>query len=128
MAQEINSVTGLFDKLYDPSKQNALKEVTKVKAIAKEQDGIDELMPWDFSYYSEILKQKELNFDDENLRPYFEVNATVKGAFDVAAKLYDLEFKKADYPTYHKDVQTFEVYNKTNNAVSYTHLTLPTKA
>jgi len=115
MAQKINSVTGLFDKLYDPSKKNALKEVGKVKAIAKEMDGLDELMPWDFSYYSEILKQKELNFDDENLRPYFEVNATVKGAFDVAARLYDLEFKKSDYPTYHKDVQTFEVYNKANN-------------
>ncbi len=115
MAQEINSVTGLFDKLYDPSKQNALKEVDRVKTIAKEMDGIEELMPWDFSYYSEILKQKELNFDDENLRPYFEVNATVKGAFDVAAKLYDLEFKSVEYPTYHKDVQTFEVYNKTNN-------------
>jgi len=115
MAQKINSVTDLFDKLYDPSKQNALKEVDKVKALAKETDGIDELMPWDFSYYSEILKQKELNFDDENLRPYFEVNATVQGAFDVAAKLYDLDFKKVEYPTYHTDVQTFEVYSKTDN-------------
>ncbi len=115
MAQDVSRVKALYDQLYQPSKEFALSELSEVKKIALETDGLEEIMPWDNLYYSEILKQKTLNFDSENLRPYFEVDRTVQGVFNVASQLYDIEFKQASYPVFHKDVKTYEVYDKKNN-------------
>ena len=73
-------------------------------------DGIDELMPWDTVYYSERLKQKLYNFNEDSLRPYFKSDNVVKGVFDIAHKMYGLNFTKQDnIQTWHEDVNVYEV-------------------
>ncbi len=75
-----------------------------------------EIMPWDFSYYSEKLKEKKYQFNDEELRPYFKLENVVNGVFEHARKLFSLNFTEIfDVPKYHPDVRSFEVHEAHTN-------------
>lgn len=117
MAMSPKKVMDFLEELYVKAKPHAEKEVNKLKALAKELDGIDELQRYDSAYYSEILKKRELNFDDEMLRPYFKLENVVDGVFKVAKKLYGLDFKEVfNVPKYHEDVRTFEVFDENSKS------------
>lgn len=117
MAMSPKKVMDFLEELYSKAKPHAEKEVKKLQALAKELDGIDELQRYDSAFYSEILKKRELNFDDEMLRPYFKLENVVDGIFKVANKLYGLNFKEVfNVPKYHEDVRTFEVYDEDSNS------------
>ena len=117
MAMSPKKVMDFLEDLFVKAKPHAEKEVKKLQALAKELDGIDELQRYDSAYYSEILKKRELNFDDEMLRPYFKLENVVDGIFKVAHKLYGINFKEVfDVPKYHEDVRTFEVFDSQTNA------------
>lgn len=112
MAMSPKKVMDFLEELYTKARPHAEKEVKKLQALAKELDGITDLQRYDSAYYSEILKKRELNFDDEMLRPYFKLENVVDGIFKVANKLYGLNFKEVhNIPKYHEDVRTFEVYD-----------------
>lgn len=119
MAQSPQKVIDFLNQLLVAAKPKAIQDVNEVKALAKKLDQISDLKPWDFSYYSELLQKEKYNFDEEILKPYFELNKVVEGVFLIASKLYNLEFKQSDkYPVYHKDVQVYEVFNsKTKNFI-----------
>ncbi len=113
MAMSPKKVMDFLEELFIKAKPHAEKEMKKLQQLAKELDGIDELQRYDSAYYSEILKKRELNFDDEMLRPYFKLESVVDGIFKVAQKLYGLSFKEVfDVPKYHDDVRTFEVFDQ----------------
>ena len=117
MAETPAKVHSFLEDLYTHSFTAAKKDVAEVEAYAKELDSLDKLMPWDFSFYSEKLKKKLFSFNEEELRPYFKLENVVDGVFAHAQKLYGIDFKKVtNYPTYHEDVQTFEIYNKSDNS------------
>ena len=117
MAMSPKKVMDFLEELYTKAKPHAEKEVAKLQALAKELDGINEIQRYDSAYYSEILKKRELNFDDEMLRPYFKLENVVDGIFKVANKLYGLNFKEVfNIPKYHEDVRTFEVYDQDSNS------------
>lgn len=110
MAQNPEKVLSFLNDLLEKAKPAAQKEFAQLTAFAKELDGIDQLEKWDGSYYSEKLKQKLFNFDDEILKPYFKLENVLNGAFTVAEKLFGITFKEVfDIDKYHEDVQTFEV-------------------
>lgn len=112
MAKSAGVVLDFMDDLLTKSKTQAEQDVEKVAELAKE-DGIENLQPWDFSYYAEKLKQKELNLDEEKIKPYFELNNVINGVFNVAHILYGYDFKmRDDIETYHDDVLTYEVLDK----------------
>ena len=82
-----------------------------------------QLMPWDWAFYSRILKEKKFNIDEEILRPYFELNKVIEGVFGLATRLYGITFQEnKDIPVYHADVKAYEVYDMDNSflAVLYT--------
>lgn len=110
MAQNPEKVQSFLNDLLEKAKPAAQKEFAQLTAFAKELDGIDQLEKWDGAYYSEKLKQKLFNFDDEILKPYFKLENVLNGAFTVAEKLFGITFKEVfDIDKYHEDVQTFEV-------------------
>jgi len=112
MAQSEKVVTEFMDDLLQKSKPAAIKDVERVAVLAKE-DGIDQMQPWDFSYYAEKLKQQELNLDEEKIKPYFELNNVINGVFNVAHILYGYDFEmRDDIETYHDDVLTYEVKDR----------------
>ena len=119
MAQSPETVLGFMDDLYEKSIESAKADVQKVADLAKE-DGIDELQAWDFSYYAEKLKQKELNLDEEKIKPYFELNNVINGVFNVARILYGYDFElRNDIEVYHDDVLTYEVKDREGNHKAY---------
>lgn len=71
MAETSDAVYKLLNQLLDAYTPAALKEVAEVEALAREMEGNDfQLMPWDWAYYSEKLKNKKFNLNEEELRPY----------------------------------------------------------
>jgi Zn-dependent oligopeptidase len=110
MAQTPEKVLSFLNDLLAKAKPAAEKEFAQLSSFAKELDGIDRLEKWDSAYYSEKLKQKLFDFDDEILKPYFQLENVLNGAFTIAEKLFGITFKEVfDIDKYHNDVQTFEV-------------------
>jgi peptidyl-dipeptidase Dcp len=112
MAMSPKKVMDFLEELLTKAKPHALKEMDKLKKLALELDGISDLQSYDTAYYSEILKKKELDLDDEMLRPFFKLENVVDGIFKVADLLYGLKFSEVfNVPKYHEDVRTFEVHD-----------------
>lgn len=124
MAENSKNVYRLFDQLIEAYRPAALKEYEAVKAFAqKEQGGDFELMPWDWSYYSDKLRKAEYNIDAEELRPYFELGNVQKGIFGLANRLYGITFRQnTQIPVYHPEVKAYEVLDEDGSflAVLYT--------
>lgn len=110
MAQTPEKVQTFLQDLLEKAKPAAEKEFAKLSDFAKDLDGIVTLEKWDGPYYSEKLKQKLFQFDDELLKPYFSLENVLHGAFTIAEKLFGIQFKEVfDIDKYHEDVRTFEV-------------------
>lgn len=119
MAESPEKVFSFLNDLLAKAKPAAQKEFAELTAFAKELDGIEQLEKWDGAYYSEKLKQQLFNLDDEKLKPYFQLEKVLDGAFTVAKKLYGLTFTEVfDIDKYHEEVTTYEVRDANNNLVS----------
>lgn len=119
MATNPAKVNQFLNEMLDKAKPFAQQEFDKLAKFAKELDGITDFQKWDSAFYSEKLKKKLFNLDDEQLKPYFKLENVIEGAFLVASKLYGLTFKKVDsIDVYHPDVETYEVYGADNKLVS----------
>lgn len=90
------------------------REIAEVQDFARSKVGDDfVLMPWDYSYWSDKLKNERYAFNDEDMKPYFELENTIGGVFGLATRLYGYTFKEnKDIPVYHPDVKAFEVYER----------------
>lgn len=113
MASNIEHVYKLFNDLLKAYTPTAKEEVKEVEEMAKEDLGDQEMMPWDFGYYSHKLQMKKYNLDSEMLRPYFQLDKVIDGVFGLANRLYGITFKEnKDIPVYHPDVKAYEVFDK----------------
>lgn len=124
MAEDSAHVYRLLDDLLEAYTPAAHREVAEVETLARRLEGDDfQLMPWDFSYYSEKLKNEKYQFDEEALRPYFELSRVKEGVFGLATRLYGITFRRnPDIPVYHPDVDAYEVFDTDGSylAVLYT--------
>lgn len=119
MAQTPEKVSSFLQDLMAKAKPAAEREFKQLTHFAKELDGIEQLEKWDGAYYSEKLKQQLFNLDDEKLKPYFQLEKVLEGAFTIAQKLYGLTFTEIfDIDKYHEEVTTYEVKDKNENLVS----------
>jgi oligopeptidase A len=119
MAQNPDKVKSFLNDFLFKAKPAAEKEFAQLTAFAKALDGISHLEKWDGAYYSEKLKQKLFNLDDEKLKPYFQLEKVLNGAFTIAQKLYGLIFTEVfDIDKYHDEVTTYEVKDENNNLVA----------
>ena len=119
MAKTPETVGTFLEDLLSKALPAAKKEFEEIENFAKNLDSIDQLEKWDSAYYSEKLKQERFNFDDEQLKPYFKLENVIKGAFEVAQKLFGLQFIQTDVvDTYHKEVMTYNVEDSNQNLVA----------
>ncbi len=119
MAGTPDKVTSFLNEMLKKAKPVAKQEFKQLENFAKELDNIDRLEKWDGSYYSEKLKQKLFNLNEEKLKPYFKLENVLNGAFTIANKLFGLTFKQVNtIETYHEDVKTYEVYNEQENFIA----------
>lgn len=118
MAGNAKSVLGFLDNIFTKAKPFADKEFKKLQDLKEELTGDRDLRSYDGAYFSEKLRKKELDFDDEILRPYFKLENVLNGAFTVAEKLFGITFKeRTDIATYHPEVKTYEVVDKNGEFV-----------
>ena len=111
MAKDKATVNGFIKELLDPSMEFAKKDVADVYAFAKKNGFEDsQLMPWDFSYWSEKYQQAEYSLSAEELKPYFQLESCIDAVFGLATRLYGISFTELDnVPVYHEDVKVYEV-------------------
>lgn len=113
MAKTPQTVNEFLHKILKASKEAGRKDVQEVTEFAKKIDGITDIMPWDFGYYSEKLKEAKYAFNEEDLRPYFKLENVVEGVFAHAKKLYGLTFKEnKSIPVYHPEVKAYEIFEE----------------
>lgn len=124
MAETSDAVYKLLNNLLEAYTPAAKKEYEEVQTLARKEQGAGfTVMPWDWSYYSNKLKDEKFSINEEMLRPYFELGKVIEGVFGLATRLYGITFKKnPQIPVYHKDVDAYEVFDKdgTYLAVLYT--------
>lgn len=119
MAQNPDKVKLFLNDLLNKAKPAAEREFAQLTDFAKELDGIEKLEKWDGAYYSEKLKQKLFNLDDEKLKPYFQLENVLNGAFTIANKLFGLTFTEVfDIDKYHEEVTTYEVMDEFGELVA----------
>ncbi|MBR2437640.1 MAG: M3 family metallopeptidase [Bacteroidales bacterium] len=110
MAKDAPTVNGFLQNLLEKSLPFAKKDVKAVADYAKANGFKGELMPWDFSFYSEKLKKEKYSLNDEVLKPYFKLENVKEAVFGLANTLYGLNFTEAkDIPGYHPDVTVYDV-------------------
>ena len=113
MAQTSDAVFSVLGKLTWSYLPAARKEMDEIISYAQMCEGTDfRFERWDFAYYSEKLKEEKYNIKDELVRPYFELNQAIHGAFYLATRLYGVTFKQNhDVPVFNPDVKVWEVYD-----------------
>lgn len=117
LEERMNKTPGEVYKLLEgllaysiPASQKDAKELQAL--LEKDHKGAT-LEAWDWFYYSEKLKQNKFNFNEEETRPYFEINNVRQGCFDVLTKLFGVIFtERKDIAVYEKDVTVFECKNE----------------
>ena len=115
MAESEENVQKFLDDLTKKSKPFAKKEWTSMQTFAKKHLNIKKIEKWDFAFVSEKLKEVEFDLNEEELKPYFQLDNVLSGLFEIANRLYGMKFienKKLD--SYHDEVKVFEVYKNNN--------------
>ncbi|KAK0359250.1 hypothetical protein LTR94_032046, partial [Friedmanniomyces endolithicus] len=110
MAKTPANAQSLMDRVWAPAKARVAEEVADMKAIA----GYD-IEPWDYLYFAEKVRKAKYDLDQNQLKPYFELNAVRAGSFAMAERLYGFQFKKLAKGTvsvFEPDVEVYEVYDK----------------
>ncbi len=119
MAKNPETVNTFLNDLLEKAKPAAEREFKTLSDFAKELDGIEQLQKWDGGYYSEKLKQKLFDLDDEKLKPYFKLENVINGVFTIAEKLYGLQLEEINtIDKYHDDVLTYKVTDSDGNYIS----------
>jgi len=117
-AKTPEAVNAMLGQLAPAAVTNAKREAADLQAmIDSEQKAAGkptfELQPWDWAFYSEKVRQAKYNFDESQLKPYFELkNVLENGVFFAAGKEFGLSFKqRTDLPVYHDDVTVYDVFD-----------------
>ena len=126
MAKTTLNVNKLLDTVWKPGIEKAKGEVEAMQEIIIEEGGNFKLEAWDWWHYSEKLRQEKFDFKEEEVKPYFSEDKVLKGAFEVAEKLFEITFtERDDLPKYREDIRTFVVEDFNNQVIGifYTDFT-----
>ena len=116
MAGSAGEVKSFLSRLLSAALPAANADFKRISEYAVTEGLKDDLMKWDWSYYSEKFKKLSLEIDDEMLRPYFKLESVKEAVFSLAERLYSITFREVtDTPVYHPDVTTFEVLEGTRH-------------
>ncbi len=120
-AQTVDAVNQSLAELIPPAVANAHREAADLQAMIDTEGGDFELAAWDWAYYAEKVRQQRYQFDENQLRPYFEVNNVMQnGLFYAAEQIYGLSFQERfDLPVYQEDVRVFEVFEEDGSTLAF---------
>ena len=120
MAKDSKTVDKFLASVWTPSLEAAKREAAELQKMLEKDLPGEKLQPWDWWYYAEKLRAEKYNLNEEELKPYFELNNVRKGAFDLATKLYGIRFEKVnDMPVYNPEVEVFKVTEADGRLVGF---------
>ncbi len=109
MAETPAAVRGLLEAVWGPARAQAERDAADLAARLR-GDGINgDLEPWDWRYYSAIRQREEHDLDEDEVKPYLQLDRMIEAVFDVASRLFGLSFRPLDVPLYHPDARAWEV-------------------
>jgi len=119
MAKTPEGAIRLLTDLAAPATAKARGEAAAMQQLIDAQQGGFALAPWDWQYYAEQVRVAQYALDEEQIKPYFELNRVLQdGAFYTANQLYGLTFtERKDLPVYHPDVRVFEVFDADSSSI-----------
>lgn len=113
MAKDRKTVTDFLENLRQATYSYALKDYKTVSDYARSQGADYQIMPWDWAYWSEKYKNEKYSFNQEEIKPYLELNQVKEGIFSLAKTLYGIEFRSnPDIQVYNPEVQAYEVFEE----------------
>lgn len=119
MALKPEFVDNFLKDLLDQALPKAQEEVREIKDFIKDLGADQELQRWDWAYYSEKLRKRKYDLDDELIKPYFKLENVIDGVFETARRLYGLSFKEnKEIPVYNDDVTAYEVFGEDGKHVA----------
>ncbi|ABE54881.1 peptidyl-dipeptidase Dcp. Metallo peptidase. MEROPS family M03A [Shewanella denitrificans OS217] len=112
-AKTPENVYALLNKVWPAALNQAKSEVAVMQELIDSQGGKFKLAAWDWAYYADKIRVAKYSFNEQDTRPYFSLENTLKGVFYTANRLYGVSLKeRTDLPKYHEDVRTWEVFDK----------------
>lgn len=110
MADNQVKVETFLEDMFKASHPSALRDFENIQRYASDNGHKERIERWDWAYFSEKLKKERYNFDDETLKPFFNLQSVCKAIFSLAGKLYGLSFREnRTIPLYHPEVTAWEV-------------------
>jgi len=123
MAKTPTKVNELVNNIMKRSSQKAKEELKTLQKLAASEGAKFKIEAWDWWYYTEKLRKKKYNLSEEDLKPYFKLENVRNGMFDVAHKLYGLNFKQnKEIPVMDKEAIAFEVSDSNNKVISILYM------
>lgn len=123
MAESPEKVNLFLKQLHEASRPSALQDLADVTQYAREHGFKGELYRWDWSYWSEKLKNERYGFDEQEVKPYFKLENVTSGVFELANRLYGITFSPSNsIQVYHPDVKAYEVFDKNGAFLSVLYL------
>jgi peptidyl-dipeptidase Dcp len=109
MAKTPDAVRNLLETVWKPARVRALADRDAMQDIVREEGGNFKLAAWDWRYYAEKLRKRRCDFEESEIKPYFQLDRVIEAAFFGAQRLFGLSFAPADVPVWHPDVRAWEV-------------------
>lgn len=111
MAKTPQAALDFMNALAPIAAAKAAREAADIQAVIDAQKGGFTLQPWDWNFYAEQVRKAKYDLNDDEVKPYFELNSVLEnGVFYAATQLYGIRFQeRKDIPVYHPDVRVFEV-------------------
>jgi peptidyl-dipeptidase Dcp len=109
MARTPAAVRALLMAVWAPARARAERDARVLTRMLHEDGHSGDLHPWDWRYYAERRRRAEHDLDEAELKPYFQLDRMFAAAFDVAGRLFGLEFAPLDVALYHPDARAWEV-------------------
>ena len=112
-AENKENVMNFLDQLRENYMPVAQQEVVELQEFAKAKGFYATLQPWDWSYYSKLLKEEKYAISDDLIRPYFQKEKVIEGVFGFAKRMYGITFKEnKNIQVYHPEVTAYEVFDQ----------------
>ena len=110
MAKDAKTVDAFLESVWAPSLKAAKREAQELQKLLNKDLPGEKLQPWDWWYYTEKLRKAKYDLNEEELKPYFELNNVRNGAFQLAHELFGINFEKLEgMPVYNPEVEVFKV-------------------
>ena len=118
MAKNSKTVNEFLAKIFEPAVAKAKEERAELQKLIDNKNGGFQLQAWDWDFYTEKLRQEKYALNEDEIKPYFQMENVRAGVFAVANKLFGLKFEKLEkMPIYHSDVEVFKITDSNDSLI-----------